>query len=1331
MPALPTTGAGYTLDYVGSDYGLPQSSVRAIGQSHSGFLWVGTESGLHRFDGSQFELFESPFGHGVVNSITIDRRGRVWTSWLSKPATMYDPATRQWTILDVQPPRILPLGFLEDPSGRIWLSDGSALYAYNEVSKVPIVQFEFDFEADTIISGNLIWDSRIIWLPVSNAILGYNTETNEVSRTSLPNAGPAVTVLRSEGTVWSCHRNQVFRKSPGERFEIIYENDDVQVTTCARDAAGRLWLGTSNAGAVLVESAQDFQHFDHDKSDPSSIPFSHVVKIFIDQADRVWLVSPNQVSLYDGGHFFNYNYNSGGLGSDFTTLFEPQIVEDRSGVIWLGTASSGLARLSRYSRRFESAIPPVDDKRPGKLVFDDSGNLWVGMKNGGVHRWNREDNSWVQYLVDIDDATKLPTAEVRALLLTATGEIYAGSKIGILSRYNTNIDGWSRIHIGGTEPIYNLLELKDHRVVIGRDRFLSVYDPDTSLTTNYPLDVNARIGATTLSSSGRVWVGTHEGPGLLEFYPDEGFGSSWPDLFGEMKVISLHEDKNGVVWIGTWGDGLIRFNPQTRRVQQISADSGLTGHTFTGILPGARDEIWTSSEEGLFRIRNCLSQAHKCEPHVTKYNVTDGLENRWYAPDSYFLSSSGELFFGGSAGIDFFHPSLFEENRTPPIMNLIAVSLNGVDMTASINSGDHVSLPHEFGELEIRFAATDFHDAEKNRYRYRMNKRGPWVPLDNSNRMTLRNLQAGTHRLEITGSNNDGIWSTTPIVLTIAVAAPAFFSWWALTLYCLLVATLIYTISRFRERRNRAYTIQLEQQVEERTSNLRRANNALSEFYANVSHEVRTPLALIFSAVDRLPDSIGSADSRDVVASIRRHTRSLSRYVDGLITVSQLQSSSEPVWGAVNATEYLEQLVKDLQPLAGNRRLLLKTSSNDQILVRTQPNALNTIFSNLIVNAIKHAKKAGTIQVTAKTDPLFAQFTIEDDGPGVDPDIREKIFDRGALYSTMSGYGIGLHLVRQATIALGGDVVADESELGGARFRVSIPLADQSVPIIESLSADTPLEIDNRDSETQGNPSMNNGVGPSILIVEDNDELRRNVRQYLFANYNILEASTVNGALRVAVDEVPDAVLCDILLPDGSGFDVVQQIKEDLITEHIPVIIMTALADESSRMKGLKLRADAYLTKPFQRDVLETTLDNLIRDRRNVLRHAALRVWNETRVGPLVVRGSESDFTRRFMAALEECYSDPASDIGVIAERLAMSRRGLERKTGQFLGRSPHELLVEFRLQNATYLLEKGARVSAVSVACGFRNPSTFGTAFKKHFGCSPSEYAKRNSNAE
>lgn len=1326
-PVPATANSGYTLHYITSHEGLPDTSVRAIAQDATGLIWVGTESGLYRFDGRIFDHFEAPFGHGVVNTIQTDSRGRLWVSWYTRPTTVLNPRTREWTTVDVIPPRILPLGFLEDPAGRIWLSDGTGLYEFNEATKTAEQVLSLDYDPLLVVSQDLVWFDDLVWLADDRRLLAWDPLVRTVRVSESPTDEPAQGLQIQGDSLWICYRNSVYRRHKDEVARLYYQNRGIEIRSCGHDGAGVLWIGTAQDGALRVISPETVQHFGHDPADVHTIASNEVNRIFTDSNGTVWYLSPGSAGYFGVNGFSNYHHDSSGKRAVYRNLSGLLIFEDRSGVIWLGTNGDGLARLSRYASKFSSAIPPSGDTRARSPATDAAGNVWVGMVQNGLFRWNPTSGVWRHYEADPGNAGALPTAAVRSLLVSSSGSVYAGSDVAAISRYLPATDSWHRIELGSYQPVFNLLEMPDGRILIGRQEKVTVYSPDSGTLEHFPMEGIAHVRATTPASSGEFWLGTHQGPGLVKFDAEMGVLRSWPNLLGDYNVFALYEDSAGILWIGTWGQGLIRFDPATEQLASLFDPQRLPDHTIVGILPGIGDDVWISSSEGLARIENCVTATVHCDARVTRFNEADGLSNHWFNADSSYRSDDGGLYFGGPNGVDFFHPAQFQENSDTPEVVVVDALLNGSPLIFDDSAARQVfRLPHRFGEVQIRFATTDFHNPEKNRYRFRLNPYDDWIAVEGAGQLAFRNLNAGVHTLEIEGSNNDGVWSAKPIYITLDVARPAYLSWPMICIYLTVTSAVIGTVILQRQRRARAYTAMLEKEVESRTEDLYKANQAMAEFYANVSHEVRTPLALIVSATDRLRGAATKEESTAVISAIQRHAQVLSRYVDSLITISQIKSTPEVKRTTENIRAFIRSLITDFRPLAGKREVTITDGDPADIFVRSQPNGLNTIFSNLLVNAIRHTDEDGTIHFTVERSDSNCLVLIEDDGPGIPEEHRESVFGRGVLYSDYGGHGIGLHLVRQTVLALGGSIDVDVSKLGGAGFTVTLPLADDLLadrPPAEALPGHA-LELP--EIEEGRLQRSNDSAGDSILIVEDQDELRRNMGELLASRFRVIEASGVQEAIDLAATEIPDIVLCDVMLPDGSGFDVSRRVKENSNTDHVPVVMLTALADEESRLEGLNSRADAYLTKPCRQDVLEKTLDNLLLDRRNLQREAAIRAWNSNGQPPATTRQSEWSFGSRFMAALSTHYEDSANGVDVIADSLAMSRRALERKTRHFFNRTPNELLTEFRLQQAAQLLSRGLRIADVFGAVGFGSQSHFGQLFRKRFGCTPKKYAKR-----
>ncbi len=1316
----------YSLDHITVTDGLPQSSVRAIAQDERGFLWVGTEAGLSRFDGYHFKDYSPPFGHGIVSEINVDSKGRLWISWFNQRLTMYDPGIDEWTLLDVQPRLNFKYAFLEDPDGVIWLSDGNYLSYFDETNhkSVKIADLPFDPKLDHW--QYIVWDAGIIWVNAIGELVGFDVETEAVvTRLRHSSAGDRM-LWKHNGTVWLCTQNGVSRLGTDGALQQVFADPDTVILSCAHDSDGLLWIGTADSGAIRVRADGSLEHFVHDPGDIRSIATNTVRKIRHDSEGHTWLMNNGVANLYAGGGFSHFAHSPdsahGFLGGNAVANF----FEDSSGVIWFGSEGAGLARISRYRSQFRHLEPPGEfGSHAREPAMATNGDLWIGMNQDGVYRFSRRLNSWAHFQADPDDATQLPTREVRAVLATSGGDIWASSKAGILSRYDADSGSWQRYPLQGSLDILGLLEHPDGKILIGRGQMLTSFDAESGVTLDYPLGGTAQVRAMALSGDGSVYVGTHGGPGVIEFLPGDGLGKEWSAEISDTNVFSLFEDRYGYLWVGTWGGGLNRLDPATGKTQVFTIDDGLPDNTIYGILPYG-DDLWVSSGAGLAKIGNCVRSEWPCQPVVLNFDASNGLPMSEFDAEAHLLAPTGEMFFGGGEGLVYFHPDDIVPNPTAPLLQIVALTLNGQSV-APVD--DHILLEHNFGALEITFSALDFHRPENNEYRYRLNESSAWISLGRNPNLILNNLRAGRYSVELEGSNSDGVWSELPLMLDARVLPPLYLRWPAIAAYFLAFAFLLVVFIRFRERNARAKRFVLESMVDERTQDLNRANMARDEFYANVSHEIRTPLTLLLNSIEQLATKEDSREEHKVASKIKRHAESLHQYVDSLITVSHLSSSPDTEWYAEDLLLYLRNLISDLAVVANKTSIEIVECHGDSFLVRSYPKALDAVFWNLLNNALRHTPDGGQIRISVRGGTDFLTVGISDTGPGIDVDEIDTIFDRGVRGrsdgSASIGFGIGLSLVKQTVAALGGKVNVGNNRDGGATFEVQLAAADKGLSL---ASYESNLDVEvlaNSPSISEGVPAgeRTGSAKPVVLIVEDHDEMRANICDLLSDDYDLLQASTAESAIELAQQSVPDIVICDVMLAEGNGFDVLSAIKTNVATDHMAVMMLTALADEASRMTGLQHRADGYLTKPFSNDTLKLTVRNLLHERRALMRYSAMKAWRENTAGPDMAESSKQSFESRFMAALEAHYEDPDCSIDDLARQVAVSRRQLERKTKLFFGQSPNTLLTDYRLDKAVQLLQNGYRIIDVSVRTGFGSHSHFGAIFKKRFGCSPTEY--------
>lgn len=1328
----------YTLEHIGRKEGLPQMSVRSIAVDKLGFLWVGTETGVARYDGYRFMEITPPFNNGVVMAIHVDSRNRLWVRWYGKPLTLYDPALDHWQSVQGGDAVGILGGFAEDPGGQIWMSTNFELLRYDErlqrlivaaaLTPEPISRYAPQYAQQIVLHRDAVW------VAAHHEVVRYDAKRAALVQRIPVAASSNIRLWLHRDALWLCNADGVFRLHEATaQWEAFYVAAHAPVSACEFASDGALWIGTENAGAIRVFAGAE-QRFRHREQDPTGLADDFVIGLQSDSRGQMWVITPGVAHRWLGHRFERFAFspdsqraNPGGLAAD---LF----VEDPSGVLWLGSEDWGLAKISPFALKARHLLPPSTvNSHVRTPVVDRDGNVWMGMNQDGVFRWTRRTGAWTHFAAAADDPLRLPTREVRAMLAARDGSIWAGSQSGgIISKYLAASDSWQRVAIGKDNPIFNFLEYPNGHFIIGRDSWVTDFDPATRQSRHYPTPGKSPVRAAVLSRSGSVFFGTHQG-GVMEFVPGRGFGRAWIRELSDLNVFSVYEDRYGHLWVGTWGGGLDRLDTRSGKVQVIAETDGLPDGTIFGILPGPRDELWVSTYSGLAKVENCIVADWPCRPAVAVLDSSNGLPFSEFDAEAAALSPTGELYFGGLDGLLWLDPRQIELNRRPPRLQLAAMYLNGRALApfwlAQAGARPHLlELEHNFGSLKIDFSALDFHASVNNRYRYRLSSASGWLPLGGNPEIVLNNLDAGRHVLEIMGANNDGIWSEQPLTLPIRVLAPWYRSTFAWLAYAALAALAVAASVQWRERRLRANTARLEATVAERTRELAAANTARDEFYANVSHEIRTPLTLLVGTAAALKSNPSEGQLSKLCADLLRHSDSLRRYVESLITVSHLQSSPAISWLQEDVTAYLRGLIADFERIAADTAITLD-ATGERCLVRSYPNALDTIFCNLLSNAIRHTPSGGWIKATVTEEADGVSIAILDSGAGIDPQLLASLFERGprgaSVVRTTIGYGIGLNLVRQTVLALGGTIGARNADVGGACFTVTLPRADPSLPVASYERTPLCVAIDRSPTQPDpgSHPPASGKARGSILVIEDHAELRIHIAALFAANYRVREAASVASGLASARAYLPDVVICDVMLPDGQGFDVVAALKSDPITDHISVILLTALADEASRLRGLTDQADLYVTKPFLREELELQVANLVNQRRRLRRAAARDLWaRRAATGDAKPPPKRESFESRLLAALEDAYADPECRIETLAGRLAMSRKQLERKTRYCFQCSPKVLLNRYRLDKALALLRQGVRIADVAQRCGFSNQSHFGALFKKRFGHAPSK---------
>ena len=892
-----------------------------------------------------------------------------------------------------------------------------------------------------------------------------------------------------------------------------------------------------------------------------------------------------------------------------------------------------------------------------------------------------------------------------------------------------------------------------------------------------------------------------------------------PGSLSDNDILSLHIDKAGTLWVGTQR-GLNKLASAAKAdtaalFRRYRLADGLPNEVIYGILEQRGGDLWLSTNQGL---------AHFDPETETfrNYDVSDGLQSQEFNRGAYYKSRRGEFFFGGINGLNAFFPDSIRLNlHVPPVVitavrkldqTIVVNAARKLDEAVVITPGEAVGVPEialSYADKYVSFeyAALDYVNPSKHQYAYRLDGfDDAWIEAGTKRLITYTNLDPGNYTFRVKGSNNDGIWNDEGAALHVTVHPPWWRTGWAYALYgLLLIGGLVVaarlqrahvlkqererTILREKELRteaaeawanylqadNERKELELDkareletayQVLEAQAHRLEELDRTKSRFFANLSHEFRTPLTLTLGPLENiLSGAYGVVEKplRAQLAVMHRSTRRLLQLINQLLDLSKLEAGRMPLHTRHgNVVLFLRGIVYAFSSYAERKQLTLQFSADpDTIHLAFDADKLEKIVGNLLSNAIKFTPGAGTILVTVSAQPRtpndaegWVEIRVRDSGTGIPEAQRAAIFDRfhqvdDSPTRAQGGTGIGLALTKEL-VELHGGTIALESEMGfGSTFIVRIPFSDdpehETHPADEEIDPEDvtnpgaeevnridlvheqPWEIEEEEQTTaqadQPAPATRSDL-PLLLLVEDHTDVRAYLRECLDAQYRIEEAEDGVAGLEKARSMMPDLIITDVMMPRMDGHTFCRHLKSDKALNHIPVIMLTAKASEESKIEGLLARVDDYLYKPFNAQELQARVANLIAVRR--LLQERYRRDLLLQASEVDVRSADDLFISEARAVVER-HIDEALDLDTFAREMHFEKRQLQRKLKDLTGQTPTEFILTIRLSRAKQLLDAQAgSVSEIAYDVGFNSASYFTKRFRERFDITPSEYARR-----
>jgi signal transduction histidine kinase/DNA-binding response OmpR family regulator/ligand-binding sensor domain-containing protein len=1323
-------------EYAGESFSLSSSlsnqNIRCFGEDKDGYIWIGTGRGLNRYNGYEFSRHlrnhdSTALVDNQLQYIFRDSKDRMWFLTVNG-ISLYGP-DGHFTNFLIEGPNRNCLQLLENSEGTLYLSLGSSLSVFDSESKTfrHIMHYEFSGFPNTCHMDRM----DRLWLVTPDKIFCYNSKTLELNESWDTPGYITYSYLRTNGELWIS----------GERFFAIFDTRIGGYSALPPGLTGnRLFM---NSGISIIH------------------PFNRNSLLINTTGQGLFLYLPLTDKLI---HQREKDFPFDVPDADITALFE-----DSRSNIFIGTYDKGIFVRNPSRRSFGGNTLLTDrynDKNIVSLDTDRNGNLWISARREGISVYDLGMDSFI----DISDMIKreapgflndplinIHVDQDNTVWLYHYSELialkYARGNIRLIKRFTSlptiltvTSDKEGTLWIGAFSH-------KIHYLEKGASEFKEVdlfYPGFVFVSHILPLS-NGSLFIPGFKQNPRILF-----PGEMRF-EEMDINYLFPDL--PLVPSALLEDSAGIIWMGTVGNGLIKYIPATGEIIPVR---NLSCNDISDIVEDNTGQVWISTQYGLIRYDRTIDRYYS-------YTALDGISGNQFNERSAARLTNNTLVFGGTHGITHFNPLDIAQKRAVPLCfeylkihnKLVMPSENG-PIKRSLTENPEIVLDYTQNNFSISFVALDYHNAAPRvEYYYRLlgfDKEE--IAAGQHREAYYSNLPAGKYTFTVRIQNHDNTIAETSRSLSIRIKSAPWFSWWAWVLYglssALILSSVIALYMRIRKNKIRTRLIEMERERE------MKQNETNMKFFSNISHEFRTPLTMIAGPLSTLVnDTTISDENRQLIYIIQRSVRRMLKLINQLLDFYKLENDTLKL--RVRKTDIIEpvnRLIDIFRINASEKDITLRTKGlEDTFVTWIDEDKIDKIIGNLLANAVKFATPGkGRIEVTfdvidskeavksfdlkevaGAASSFYVKLSVADNGPGFDNKDLARVFTRYYQMERQKtgflswGTGIGLYYSRRLVETHHGFIKAENKPEGGAMLTFIIPVDENAYDPSELDFSDTPADTDtalispgsynnNIEAEKEKNIEL-----PVILLVEDDTDVAHYLKILLKPHYHVIHEFDGQTALNTMETTVPDLIISDIVMPGMDGFTFCRIIKENLSYSHIPVILLTAKTTTEEKVTGFEAGADAYITKPFEPPYLEAVIKSQLKNRENL--H---RLLEKTTRPPLDVDDKDllpqnKQFLKELYELMEKELSNPELNIQKMTETLKISRTKFYYKVKGLTGMNPNVFFKKYKLNRAEELLATGKyNISEIADLTGFSTLSHFSISFKKHFGVAPSEYHRK-----
>ncbi|SMC67695.1 hybrid sensor histidine kinase/response regulator transcription factor [Pedobacter africanus] len=1333
MAQLPISFGNLTIEN-----GLSQNSVIAIAQDRAGFLWFGTRQGLNRYDGYQFKIYRNSSSNpnsisgNEAQALLTDAAGQLW---VGTPYGLNRYDQEKDAFINITKKNGLSANYIEsiyeDADSNLWVGTINGLNLLTDKRKNRFRTFLFNpNKSDAVNRISCIFrdKDKNIWVGTGRGL---------------------VCMTFKNGT----YTYKVFRHKNGDASSL---NSDY-VTAIAADQQQNLWIGTDNGIALFNPSGKNFRTFRHNNLDPGSLIHNDVREIRQDDKELLWIGTQEGLSILDPEtmKFNNYQHEPEVKGSLSHNSIH-SIFQDNAKTMWVGTYFGGVNFAYPIATRFtiyqnSKLRPSISGNVISSIVEDKNGSLWIATEGAGLNYADLKHNVYRNYKTNPDNPNSITSNLIKIMCAdrSGNGDLIIGTHYGGLNIFSPATGKFRHIvnvkndkNVPGTAEIIALLHDSRGTLWVGSMNGLSVLRKKNGFfdwrTSKSPLDKfvhKGRYGVTALfeDREKNLWMGTTAGLYRYNFNTKQlhSFLKNETDstrLYSDF-INCISQSKAGKILIGTYFGGFSIYDPATNHFKSYEEKDGLANDNVLGIIEDDKENLWISTANGLSEFNAGIKK-------FRNYTKSDGLAGNEFNARSYFKSSRGEIFFGGLNGLSSFYPSNIQTNTfTAPV---VFTGLKLFNQPVVVNGPDqllkeHMMLTrqlifkHDQNHFTIGFALLNYIKSDKNKYAYKLEGYDKGWNYAETPSATYTNLPSGKYQFKVRGINNDGIPGINLASTIIRIMPPIWASWWAYLIYIFIFSIILFLIVRYLFIRA---LLKRSEDVQKMKLN----------FFTYVSHEIRTPLTLILGPLETLSKTTkDNPEINNQILPIRNNAERLMRLITELMDFRKAETGHLKLSVANgDIIGFIKEIFQSFQHLATVHQIQYSFNcEQEEIELYFDWAQLEKVLFNLLSNAFKFTSDKGRISVSASATAEQVIIKVRDNGKGIPYESQNKLFSDFFQVdepgSSHIGSGIGLALSKSIVEAHGGSIAIESSPAsnenpGDTCFTVTLKKGKAHFKASELTGT----------SEQAGSYQLYTGSlhqsaavsekGPkktgaeTILLVEDNPEIRQMLRGYLNTDYEVRESEDGLKGWQTATELLPDLIICDIMMPVMDGLKLCSKLKTDERTSHIPVILLTAKSTHVQQMDGLETGADSYVTKPFSIDLLKLNVRNLLQSRKTMRQKFSQQVTLQPQ--NVTISSVEHTFMTKMLQYIEDHMGDQDFNIPELAAHIGMSQPVLYKKIRAITDLSVNDFIKTIRLKKAAQLfVQKKYNVSEISYLVGFNDPKYFSREFRKQFGQSPKEY--------